>query len=155
MDMTKPVFELKGHNQFYRYWDSKRNGRFAPARSDIDPIEISNLLPNLYIYKVFRDPLDYQLTLVGTKIVEMMGADATGQMLGQVLEGRKGVEFIRPLFDRIVETGEYGYSDLSAQWVDRDYYIFHRLLLPLSDDGQKVNRIIGCAFFTLREDKDG
>lgn len=147
-----PKFNDVGHNRLYQYWNAARGDRFAPARADFDPVDVPYLLPNLYIYKVLTDPLDYELTLLGTKMVEMMGRDATGQRLDQVISGLEGVAHMRKEYDRVYTTREFVYSEVAAAWVGRDYIMYRRLLLPFSDDGKTVNRILGCAFFTIKED---
>src|SRR5262249_29214633 len=61
------------------YWESKRPGRRMPARRDIDPAEMLDLLPNVMLVDVVREPLDFRYRLIGTAIVAHMRHDYTGQ----------------------------------------------------------------------------
>lgn len=63
----------------YEYWDSKRHGRRMPARADIDPSEIRDLLPGIILIDVAYDPLRLTYRLVGTDEVEARGYDPTGK----------------------------------------------------------------------------
>jgi hypothetical protein len=65
--------------QLYAYWDGKRAGRAMPRRSDIDPLEIKNLLPLILI--VERVGLRaFRYRLVGTSIVDASGVEITGTL---------------------------------------------------------------------------
>jgi hypothetical protein len=67
--------------QLYEYWDSKRAGRAMPARSDLDPIEIPDLLRHLILLDITHDPLRFRVRLYGTGVAELRGHDLTGRFL--------------------------------------------------------------------------
>jgi len=67
---------LSHHGDLYRYWDAVRRGDAIPARSDIDPLGMVQLLPFLGLIE--RRPEGYFWRLVGTAIVEHFGRDPTG-----------------------------------------------------------------------------
>ncbi|MGO1120083.1 PAS domain-containing protein [Rhodovibrionaceae bacterium A322] len=134
----------------YSYWQEKRGDRLAPARADIDPLDLPKLLPWLTILKVFRDPktdeLDFQATLVGTKVVQFMGRDVTNQHFGEIFKGPQAV-VIKAAYDRVAREADVCYSQFDAGWMNKDYIFYERLLLPLSDDNKVVNRLMGCTIF--------
>lgn len=45
MEIPVDRIEDPGLVRLLAYWDSKRQGRCCPARADIDPVEIKELLP--------------------------------------------------------------------------------------------------------------
>ncbi|WP_179188722.1 PAS domain-containing protein [Kiloniella majae] len=134
-------FAYPEHKQLYDYWDTKRGDRFAPGRKDIDPIDFPCLLPNLCLYKVHRDPLRYEATLMGTKVVEIWGIDYTGKFVEDIILG--------PVYDQVTTQFKYVVThkeptlhDLDASWLDKDYIKYSRLMLPLSDNGTDVTRLL-------------
>lgn len=134
-----------GFVELYAYWDDKRAGRWAPARKDIDPVEIPHLLPNMFIYEVTRDPLDYRMVLFGTSLAILFGADLTNRTFDEIFSGPSAAN-IRRDYDQVVESREPLVTFHSAQWIDRDFVSYQRLVLPLSDDGKDVTKLIGAAY---------
>src|SRR5258708_14208087 len=45
------------------YWDGKRQGRFAPRRADIAPMDLVAALPRIMLADVLTDPLDFRYRL--------------------------------------------------------------------------------------------
>uniref|UniRef100_UPI003137A719 PAS domain-containing protein n=1 Tax=Ferrovibrio terrae TaxID=2594003 RepID=UPI003137A719 len=69
--------------QGYDSWLAKCGDRPMPARADLDPAEITPLLPNLILRDVLRDtkpgwPLDFRYRLIGTRVDAMMNGRYTG-----------------------------------------------------------------------------
>lgn len=125
-----------------QYWDEKRRGRLMPSRADIDPLELRKYLPGIILIDVVDDARRYVYRLVGTREVAMRGKDPTGQSM---VEGffaadlesalaipAKVVATRAPLFlhrDFTAPDGRLGFEDL--------------IMLPLSEDGERVTMIMG------------
>ena len=131
----------------YRYWRSKCQGDRLPRRADIDPLEFPRLLPNVTIVEVVADERRYIYRLVGTKEVEVRGRDPTGR---SVLEGFFGpsVEDALRCYDTVVASRLPYYDDEPYVTPDRRYSDDETLFLPLSEDGDTVNRILVLATVT-------
>src|SRR3546814_7649374 len=72
----------------YDYWQSIRPNDLAlPGRRHFDPLDIPELLPNIWMLDVKRDPLRFRFRLIGTEIVRFTGRDSTGQWLDEVYPG--------------------------------------------------------------------
>lgn len=72
-------------HRFNDYWKAKRRAPdVVPMRADLDPTELRDLLPNILIAEVLRDPLRFRYRLVGTRIVEFNSLDFTGLYLGSI-----------------------------------------------------------------------
>lgn len=126
---------------FYAYWDGKRCGREMPARADIDPLEMVPLLPGIVLIDVVEDARHFVYRLVGTREVAMRGRDPTGKSVAEGFYGasatasmasyRDVVARRAPRLERrefITPEGRYGREQV--------------ILLPLSEDGGRVNMII-------------
>jgi hypothetical protein len=127
--------------RLFVYWRSKcRDGRI-PRRADIDPAEIPALTPNILIVDIEQEPFRVRYRLVGTKIVEATGFEFTGKYLDEIIlpddEGpflesyRAACELKSPILSRIkwrLEDGITGEYDAC--------------FMPLSDDGETVNKVI-------------
>ncbi|MGB0572208.1 MAG: PAS domain-containing protein [Alphaproteobacteria bacterium] len=60
------------------YWASKSKEDRLPARSDIDPLDIPTLLPQIVLLEVRNDPWDFRFRLIGTNVVHHRFTDWTG-----------------------------------------------------------------------------
>jgi hypothetical protein len=104
--------------RLYQYWDAKRAGRRFPARSDIDPTELSYALGWLNLIDVLHDPLRFRYRLQGTMLVRHTGIEMTGKFLDE----HPQPEFRRHLarsWQKIVESGEPEQSFMTSIWTRR------------------------------------
>ena len=82
-DILERIVSAKNRSGF-EYWMSKRAGRRMPSRSDIDPAEIADLLPNVILIDVKHDPLDFRYRLIGTVIDAHMKEPMTGRWMSSI-----------------------------------------------------------------------
>jgi hypothetical protein len=132
----------------HAYWQARRPtaGRL-PSRAAIDPADIPNLLPNLFLLDVIESPLRFRYRLVGTRLIYAGNRELTGLLMEEahpnlftaapyadypacVREQRVGHWSGAPVFDR-----------------NREHARIERLLLPLAADGRRVDMILGLAVF--------
>jgi hypothetical protein len=132
-------------NELYAYWDRKRGERPAPTRADIDPVDIPHLLSNIFICQVAHEPRDYIIRLFGTALVEGLGRDLTGKRYSEIFPADV-VARIHLDYDAVVEKCAAVTARKDASWSDKSHLHYELLLLPLSDDGKTVNRIVGAAY---------
>jgi hypothetical protein len=134
------------------YWESKCEGRNMPSRGDIDPGDLTALLPNITLVDVVDDDRRFVYRLVGTGEVQLRGWDPTGK---SVIEGYFGasLEDVLGNYQFVCDSREPFYEEDQFQMADRDVSEAN-LFLPLSDDGRTVNKImvfsINCALYRLR-----
>ena len=122
------------------YWRSKLHGRRLPARRDIDPRDVPALLPHVMLWDVQRDPMGFRGRLVGTYIVEIAGRDATGQSIETIDD----VGAIEAEYRAVAETSLPRHQERQAHWPNREHRHYGRLLLPLAEDGSRVDMLLGC-----------
>ena len=126
---------------FYAYWDRKRRGRDMPARADIDPLEIVPLLPGIMLIDVVADARRFVYRLVGTREVAMRGRDPTGRSVAEGFFGASAAASIASYQD---------VADRRAPRLERREFTTPEgrygreqvILLPLSDDGAHVTKIV-------------
>ena len=136
-DISHPVLQ-----RLYEYWDGKRAGRAMPARGDLDPVEIPDLLPHLILLDVTHDPLRFRVRLYGTSVVELRGIDLTGRYLyegGVTQIGHHTRPWnLRTVEDRLPHFTTGDYTDIS----DGRTGTYYRLGLPLSGGGEAVDMLM-------------
>ena len=123
--------------QLFQYWDEKRGHRSAPARDDIDPAQMVECLPNVFLIDVEEEPRRYRVRLMGTALGRWSGRDLTGchvdEITDQVLAA---LDELVTTWEPWLVTGEY------VKKTDR-VILYELLALPLSSDGATVNMILG------------
>ncbi len=125
----------------YEYWDGKRQGRRMPARRDIDPSEIKDLLPGILLINVLHDPLQLTYRLVGTDEVEARGYDPTGK------DVRDHVFAVTPEFgfETYLLAATKGVVVYDQEpWAAPNPRLGEvgSVVMPLSDDDRTVNMLI-------------
>jgi len=144
------IIESSKLRQLYDFWDGQRAGRLAPQRADIDPLVLPrDLIGQVFLYEVERaepdgPPQDYLMRLFGTYLVEMFGRDLTGLRFDQIFQG-PDAPAIRAEYDHAASSAEPVCSSLHGGWAGRSYRRYERLLLPLSEDDRRIDRLFGGA----------
>jgi hypothetical protein len=124
------------------YWREKKGDRTFPSRADIDPLEFAKMLPRVMMVEVSYDPLEFRYRVAGTGLFAMHGQELTGKLareldppeFGALIHGHY-VEVITrrvPILHLI---------DLTLDFLATSYA---RLILPLSSDGQVIDRLVTC-----------
>lgn len=121
------------------YWLARAKGK-VPSRSEIDPVDVRELLPNLMMIDILGDPPRFRYRLVGTRVVQYTGFDFTGRCIDEmVFQGRDFMEqcYRRVLAEKRPVFGHYAWLVRSRHFGQCEFGLF-----PLSDDGATVNRAI-------------
>jgi len=148
----------------FEYWQSKLKGDRLPSRSDILPGELGDVLPFLFIADVNTlTPMgpEINLRLVGTHIERALGMDLTGCPVGGMTKHWRDFIVGRDFFDAanqrcaIIAThelsGPANRGQFLAQQDSPAHLRYHRLVLPLSRDGSRVDRIMGALVMEKQE----
>ena len=132
--------------QLYQYWNSVRNGRFAPDRFEIEPSSISPILPDVFILEC-PDNATYRFRLAGTRICTAMGRELRGVNLLDYWTGDER-EAIETLLHNVAQDGAGAVINFNCSNAMGDVAKFELLALPLVHSGKKVNRMLGslCVF---------
>lgn len=136
----------EGMRRIYDYWESHRKDGRLPRREDIDPSDMTDLLPRIFLVDVEENPRRYRVRLAGTQVVACFGVDMTGKTIDSLDLGDDAASILK-LYDKAVDNGEPTY-DRHRYWTESygQHLNYERLLLPLSSDGTHVDKLLGCTF---------
>ena len=123
------------------YWKSKSREDRLPARRDIEPLDIPDLLPQVILLDVVRDAWNFRFRLIGTNVVYHLNRDWTGSWFSEI--GHMAPP--SRIFTNCVEVASSGeplrsqtpYVGPHANFVTAD-----DLILPLADDGIQVDKLL-------------
>ncbi|HKP22963.1 MAG TPA: PAS domain-containing protein [Dongiaceae bacterium] len=122
------------------YWHGKRGARAFPRRADVDPVDLGFMLARIALTEVHDDPRRYRLRLVGSWWAQLSGAELTGTWLDEWPKANLGKLTI-DTYEAVIATR----TPLCAQrdaWVDEKKLSYEILLLPLSEDDQRISMIL-------------
>jgi hypothetical protein len=134
--------------EFYHYWLARRGNRRFPSRRDIEPTDIPHLLSGIVLLDVHYDPLDFEYRLIGGEVVKRSG-NLKGKRVRQASLLNAASMAYRNYCD-VVEIGIPQFLEgtaISAYRPGRPTLV-SRVHCPLSDDGERINKLISyLAFF--------
>lgn len=131
----------------FAYWLGKSRDRIGPPRSEIELKDIPTLLPSIHLYDVQEEGRAFLVRVLGTQIVAAIGGDPTGKVL-------KATDR-EPVYARSFTclTSTYAYRKAlrataeRAAARERSFLSSETLSLPLSEDGQSINKILLCTIY--------
>ncbi len=129
------------------YWQTKRRPHDRlPARVDIDPLEMRFALGHLILADVEPgDPIRFRHRLIGTRIVEYAGYDATGLYVDDIPDQELARRLIQSYLD-VVATRAPTHDRINGMVGGRPLNL-EILRLPLSSDGATIDMVLTGAFF--------
>lgn len=140
--------------RFRDYWNARRAGPDAvPLRADFDPSHLRELLPNIVIMEVERDPLRFRYRLVGTRVAEFNGLDFTGRYLGTIgwHEERQLVESCTDaVTGKAPLCGFYTWTLKNGNIAKCEFALF-----PFSNDGAAITQLFGIEDYDFPRDHGG
>ncbi len=124
-----------------RYWDGKRGSRAMPARADLDPVDMPELLPILVLVDTAETLEEFRYRLIGTEACTGFDRDRTGARFADLPRSERFDELYGGYWRSFRErTPQYFHGPLASAG---DRIEFSRLTLPLSHDGNHVDMILG------------
>lgn len=122
------------------YWHRVRGAKPMPVRADILPEEMVEFLAQAMMIQVLRDPFDLRWTVFGGKVAHAAGRDYTGHPVKDI-EPPVLADLAWAQYAEAVEAAEPVVHSMEV--VDADTFVrCHRISLPLSEDGRKVDRLL-------------
>lgn len=123
------------------YWESKIVDGRIPARRDIEPLDIPELLPQIILLDVVQDPWNFRFRLIGTNVVYHLAQDWTGSWFSDI--GHMAPP--SHIFTACVEVASSAkplrnqtpYVGPHSAFVSSD-----DVILPLSEDGKTVDKLL-------------
>lgn len=130
----------------YNYWLSICNGRQFPSRQDINPVDIPNLLPYVFLVNVPENQQEMNIRLLGSAIVDFLGHDPTGKLLQEHLHDDNSIQLLDG-YHQVLENRCGHYLENSLFTGCSETIRYNRLLCPLSSDNQNIDCIFGAVSF--------
>ena len=134
--------------RLYSYWRSLCRDGAQPLRRDIDPLDIPDLLPNVFLLDVVGEAHDFIFRLAGSLVEDAFDMPLRGK---SIIEIQKAAGTPIPVAQHVevARGGGPRYREGTMRVAGREHWKTHRLLLPLSNDGAKVDILMGGAIFLL------
>jgi hypothetical protein len=120
-----------------------------PSRADIDPTDIVRFLPGVTLLDVVPDERRYVYRLVGTREVAMRGRDPTGKSVMDAFYG-DSPETSLASYDAVVNGRKPIFENRAFVTPEGRYGDEEVVLLPLSDDGVTVTKVLAYTHHRLR-----
>jgi len=130
----------------FGYWRGKCQGRLMPARRDIDPIEMKQWLGNLMLVEFPPDPMQYRVRLDGVNIQQFYGNSREGKGV-EAMTSEEERRIVLPQYILVVERKQPAYYESQFVTSEGIRTSQRKLLLPLSDDGERVNMVLAGIYF--------
>ncbi len=126
---------------FHKFWTGKCAGRTMPARHDFDPADMVAFLSGITLIDVVEDDRRFIYRLMGTREVAMRGNDPTGKGVADGFFATSAEAALASYDDVIVRRAP---RFEQRRFVTPDGRIGNEqtVILPLSDDGLAINKII-------------
>lgn len=131
----------KSSKRIYDYWNMVRDGRFAPNRFEIEPVMISDLLPDVFILEC-GNLSTYRFRLAGTRLCEAMGHELRGRNLLDYWNTFDR-EAVQTLLHNVAKDGAGAIMEFTCKYGDREPAAFEMIVLPLVHSGQTITRMLG------------
>lgn len=122
-----------------QYWLDAKKNRVLPPIEVIEPTQLPRaLLSSLVVVSVESGPKKLRIRLFGTKLVDAVGFDPTGQFAEDI--GGTG-ETAERHYACMQSTKPYLYHGPLVWW-SRDYKSYTTLVLPFGDAAGRVKRFL-------------
>ncbi|MDP6876159.1 MAG: PAS domain-containing protein [Alphaproteobacteria bacterium] len=130
-----------------QYWHGKRGSRVMPARQEIDVLELKLHLGRIHITELEYEPFRMRYRLIGSISTGIVGRDMTGRYFDEIYPPEI-LAGMHDVYGWIAENRKplRGYG--SAIFANKSTYTFETVNLPLSDDGEVVNMVVGEIIYT-------
>lgn len=140
----------------YDHWLSIHpGGGKLPSRRDFDPMAVPQLLPHILLLDAEGRPPRFRYRVIGTRMVDALGGDLTGQWLDEA--HRRGDQVPQfPGYAQVV-------TERAPQWrrgpphfasyIDKCTGM-ERVFLPLASNGEDVDMLLIIAVFFDRDGRE-
>lgn len=144
---TEMLSALRTHEEIFRYWKSLRRKGRLPTRADLDPCGIRKLLPTVSLIDVLEphpanEPRAFRQRLAGTDLYQAYGREITGCYFDEIYNPEEAAYWAEEL-SFVVEHRKPGVGLHSMAWRGVKGLSLFWLRLPLSNDGERVDMILG------------
>lgn len=134
-------------------WQRWRGANLWPARDDIDPADLRQLLPNLFMVEAVDGGARFRYILSGVTVRQQLGFELSGRYLDETFSGAQLERAAHAYRTVIAGHGHYALQHWSQR--DRPIMQFRRLLLPVAVDRIRIDLVLGFALYDPLKGHDG
>jgi hypothetical protein len=127
--------------QLYAYWQGQRAGRPAPLRSAIEPVHFAKLLGDIFLLDASHTTA-FPFRLAGTGLCANFGRELTGDDFLSIWQGTDR-EPLATTLRTIARNASVAIVEIAGQTERGNTVSVEMLLLPISQDGRRNDRILG------------
>ena len=142
---------------FLAYYRRQTPPDRLPGRQQIDPLDIPQLLPGVWLVDVLRpEPraLRFRYRLLGSRVAQIFKSDATKKYLDEV-HGDFATNAMRGFLEEVATNAlPHWRRGRPFAWPSQDVVMLERVYLPLSADGATVDMIFALTLFTLPDGRE-
>ncbi len=128
--------------RIFDYWSMKRGARPMPSRADIDPTELRSLVTHVMLYDVVLPGPRFFIRLVGQAIVDFVGVNNAGKWAPDTLPPPAAARMVEILGSVVTNRAPRFRAGYAYWQLDKSYRKFEACFLPLSSDGETVDKIL-------------
>lgn len=133
-------------HRLFAYWKERCLGGRLMTREAIDPLELRDILANLFLVEVGPQPTDLRFLIAGSEMEDRYGRSLRGAPVSTTF----GLVSRRDTSHQWAETAtdrKPRYRCGPMGFPNDDVFIAERLMLPLSADGARIDHIFGAVFY--------
>jgi hypothetical protein len=135
----------------YNFWNTLRNGRIAPYRSEIDPRKIAPYLDSTFILELIGED-KIRFRLAGTRLCDAYGMELRGMSAFCLWQGECR-DKMKELMMNVVNTPSVGVVSCTVETQAGLLQDAEFLFMPLRSDFGEIDRILGCVFYSSSDNK--
>jgi len=129
----------------FHFWHGRLNGRRMPAVGDLDAADMTRWADHLMLVDLPSDIADFRIRWLGPKVAEMFATPRAGTGIeAMTSEGER--RSVIPQYRVVIDTGLPAYYETEVELSKRGVVSQHKLLLPLSNEGTRVDAVLACIY---------
>jgi hypothetical protein len=143
--------------EFLTYYARQTPPDRLAARQQIDPLDIPQLLPGVWLVDVLRPQpgsLRFRYRLLGSRVAQIFKSDANKKYLDEV-HADFGTNPMRGFLEEVATHAvPHWRRGKPLAWPSQDVVLLERIYLPLATDGATVDMIFALTLFTLPDGRE-
>jgi hypothetical protein len=129
------------------YWEGKRAGRPMPSWAGMDPLDFSYMLGRVSLVEVHPGPpRRFRYRVVATTLALQLGYEMTGRFTDEIPEPQVRA-YVEAQYGQLVDA-RVPLVDGGERMLDGRRWNHQCLYLPLSSDGETVDRLLAARIVT-------
>lgn len=131
------------------YWLERRGDRTMPRRADIDPADLPEILPYVWVYD-YMPPDRFRCRMIGERVGRLFYPPPVGRLIDEIFTADKVPEITNRFMSMVVRR-QAAHTLGSCTLSTGRKVPGERITLPLSDDGEIADALIGATVYGIDE----